>query len=196
MIYVLIPTTVDRRERLAKCVDALRASVCSEPFTICTYENKDGGFIAAIHKMLEGIDDNSLVFCIGDDVIVDKTCLHRLYEAYTNAPRTKMMQGVVCQPYDEFHNGAIVVNPFCQAWVMKRYQYKGYIHNYADVEFTEIIKERKMYLYVPDAIVEHVHHINNKAEFDQTYKDCSKFLDHDRGLYQSRKAAGFKPFNS
>lgn len=196
MINILIPTTKDRRERLAKCIEAIRASVCTEPITVSTYENADGGFIAAIHKMLEPLKDEAIVFCIGDDVIVDKNCLQELFNAFSSRKHmSKAGQSFVIQPFDEFHDGKISVNPFTEAWVMKRYQYKGYIHNYADVEFTELIKERKMYVYFPQAKVEHVHYLNKKAAFDKTYKGEAGFNDHDKNLFHKRAAAGFKPLN-
>ncbi len=197
MIHVLIPTTKNRRERLAKCVEAIRESVCTEPITISTYENADGGFIKAIHKMLEPLKDNAIVFCIGDDVIVSPDAIQKLFLEYRgkSLANTSPDLDPVIQPFDEFHNGVICVNPFTSARMMKLFQYKGYIHNYADVEFTELVKSHEQYTYVPEATVEHVHRINGKAPSDETYEKCGQFMDHDRELFIKRKAAGFMPRN-
>lgn len=190
MIYVLIPTTKGRRDRLAKCVELLKASVCSEPITICTYENSDGGFVPAIHKMLEGIKDDSYVFCIGDDCLVEPDCLQKLWDA------SRTFLGGCVQPLDRINKGEIAVAPFCPAILMKKYQFKGYMHNFCDVEFTTLIKEQGLYLYVPEAKVYHEHFHTDRKLYDATYDSCQRHWATDELLYHKRKAAGFEPKNT
>ena len=55
LLYILIPTTKSRRDRLAKCIQSIKDNV-SIPHAIVTYENSRGGFVPAIHDMLKGIN--------------------------------------------------------------------------------------------------------------------------------------------
>lgn len=192
MIYVCIPTTKERRERLAKCVASIHQHA-GTPHTIVTYENYREGFVAPVHKMLEGLKDDSLVWCIGDDTILtEPDTLKRLEEAFWRAfPNGDG----VANPDDGIQRGAIITMPLCQAITMRRYTYKGYFLNYADNEFTILMAGQGRYLYVPEVKVEHQHHVVGKAPRDETYSYAMTLFPADAQLFQERKARGFQPRN-
>jgi len=176
MIYILIPTTKERKERLAFCLEAVYKSKCKEPFTVCVYENSDGGWVKALWKMIEGI--NGLIFNIGDDVIIGPECIQKLFDSYKD--------GFLLQPYDQIQQGKICTNPFCHSDIIKEFLYDGYVHNFADTEMTERIKKLGRYLYVPEAITHHYHFTENKDLMDNTYKASQKYFKQDSELFDQR----------
>lgn len=192
MIYVCIPTTKERRERLAKCVASIHENA-GTPHAIITYENYREGFVGPIHKILEGLRDDALVWCIGDDTILtEPDTLKRLEETFRSIYPDG--DGVV-NPDDGIQRGAIITMPLCTALTMRRYTYKEYFLNCADNEFTMIMKDRGKYTYVPSVQVEHQHHIVGKAKKDETYSYALSLYPADTELFHKRKARGFLPRN-
>ena len=193
MIYICIPTTEERRTRLAKCIESIH-KFAGVPHCILTYENYREGFIAPIHKMLENLNGSTMVWCIGDDTILtEENTLGRLYEAY----KLKFgdTKGGVVNPDDGIQHGRIITMPLCTAYTMRKYTYKGYFLNFADNEFTEIMEKQGTYLYVPEVKVDHQHHSAGKAPADETYAYANTRYPADHGLYEIRKAKGFLPLN-
>jgi hypothetical protein len=182
MIYCIIPTTKERRQRLQKCIDSIRDSVCNEPITICSYENFDGGWVNATHKLIQDI--NGIVFLLGDDMVLDKDCIQELWNNYEN--------GFLLQPDEQHHRGNLAVSPFCHTDILKSYLFKGYKHLYADEELTEVMKAMGKYKPVLTAKLDHQHFSNNAAPLDETYKLSQSYFDHDRVLFNERKRNNFK----
>jgi hypothetical protein len=177
MVFVVIPTTKERRARLEKCIASLRENA-GMPFTLCIYENEPRGAIIAMHEMLEGI--TGLVWWIQDDVILtEPNTLKRLYDQYQS--------GVLC-PDDGIVHGEIITLPFCLAHWLKEFTFKGYYHNYADREFTDVMKKYNLYKYCPNIKVDHQHWVNGKAERDETYK--LQLNKNDKELYEKRISEG------
>ena len=188
MIYCLIPTTKERRERLQKCVDSIHLNT-KYPIAICTYENEEGcedvGWVKAVHKLLEGI--NGICFILGDDAIIAPDCIEKLYEAY--------QEGYLLQPYEQINKGTIATFPFCHSNILKQYIHKGYIHNYSDTELTEIMKQKGKYLYIPEAKVDHQHFVMDYKLLDNTYCATKQFLEKDKQIFEERKKNNFEPKN-
>lgn len=190
MLTVCIPTTAERRQRLAKCIESLH-KYAGVPFQVLTYENYQEGFVLPIHKMLATLKDGTPVWCIGDDtILIEPDTIKRLFEEW-------MIGGADCvvNPNDGIQNGTIITMPFCSALTMRKYTYTGYFLNYADNEFTEIMRSEGRYIYRSDIHVDHQHHVNGKAPVDGTYSYALTKFDDDRKLYQLRKARGFQPRN-
>lgn len=194
MIYICIPTTEERKDRLVKCVESLHKNA-GEKFVIATYQNKKEGFIGPIQNILSGLKDDTLVWCIGDDSVINqKDTLKLLKERFLK--EYPEMDGVV-QPDDGIQHGDIITMPFCTAKTMRDYTFKGYFLNFADNEFTEIMRdEMGKYTYCPEIKVDHEHWCNGKAEKDETYKHASSLFVQDRDLYNKRKANNFHPRNN
>lgn len=189
-VYVCIPTTAERRERLQKCIESIHQNA-GYPHIIVTYENLKEGFVKPIHRILEGI--TGLVWCIGDDTILtEPDTLKRLVDVFNSAFPNR--DGVV-NPNDGIQNGQIITMPLCTSETMKKYTYKGYFLNYADNEMTEILRAENKYAYCPSVNVEHQHWVNGKAKKDQTYEHAGTMWSHDEELYKSRKANNFQPRN-
>ena len=200
MIYVVIPTTKGRRVRLDECLKAVRASVCTEPITICLYENNDGGWVKALHNLLVGLYSDTIVFNIGDDVIIEPDCIQKLFDAFqknkddmsTLAMHDKPL---LLQPYEQVHEGRICTNPFCTADVIRKYLFKGYVHNYADNELTDRVIKEGRYVYVPEARTKHVHFELDAKLYDETYDLTQRFFLTDRDLFRQRNAEGYLTSN-
>lgn len=188
MIHILIPTTAERRDRLRECVDLIHENA-GYPHIISTYENYREGFITPIHKLLQDLKPETLVWCIGDDTRVrEPDTLKKLVEAFETAFPER--DGVV-NPNDGIQCGNIITMPLCTAHTMAAYTHKDYFLNYADNEFTIIMTAKGKYLYCPEVNVEHAHHVNKKAPLDDTYAHANTKVDDDRLLFEQRKATNF-----
>lgn len=185
LITILIPTTPERRERLAKCIDSIREHT-TQPYRLMIYENVGEGYVKAIHTLLEGVQ--GLVWCLNDDVVLKNNALkiltEKFYELYPH------WNGLL-QPKDGIQEGNVCTLPFCHSEIMKRFTFKGYHHNFADQEFTIIMNSAGLYTYVPEAEVEHMHWINGKAEKDVTYTDSQVLFEQDQKLFEERLKANF-----
>lgn len=185
-IIIAIPTTPERRERLQKTVESIREHT-TMPYILMIYENDYKGYVSAIHTLLDAID--GLVWCLNDDVILKNDALKILYDKFEELyPK---WNGLL-QPKDGIQEGAVCTLPFCHSRIMKQLTHKGYHHNFADQEFTIRMSSLGMYAYVPEAVVEHQHHINGKAPKDRTYSDSQILYEKDRELFTNRLKNGFK----
>lgn len=183
MIYILIPTTEERRERFRECVATLQ-HFAGVPFTVCSYENYREGFIKPIHTLLEDLKDDDIVWCIGDDTrLVEPDTLKRLVEKYR--------PGFIVQPDDGIQSGNIITMPLTDAKTMRDGTWPEYFLNYADTEFTIVATALGRYLYCPDIKVEHSHWRNGKAKRDSTYTFADEMCEKDAKLFEERKAFGF-----
>lgn len=66
-----------------------------------------------------------------------------------------------------------------------------YGHYYVDVETCRIAQGLGKFVYVPDALVEHLHPDWNKTLLDPTYLTNAAKMDADRVLFSRRAMAGF-----
>lgn len=179
MIYIIIPTTKERRERLNKCIESIRLN--NFPVTICIYEGEDGGYVRAVLNTLQGI--NGLCFILGDDAILDKDCIKTLYEKYESLDNKEEW---LLQPYEQIQKGNLATMPFCHSDIIKRYLFSGYKHNYSDTELTDRMLAMGRYLPVLEAKINH-EHFTCGAEIDETYKKNNATMEEDRLLYLKRK---------
>lgn len=179
-VYVCIPTTKERRPRLAECVDSI-LQYAGVPVVFATYENYREGFVRPIHTILDGIKEDQLVWCIGDDTrLVQPDTLKRLVEAYeAEYPEN---DGVV-QPDDGIQRGGIITMPLCSAKTMKENTHKDFFLNFADNIFTEVMTKKGKYKYCPEIVVEHHHWVNGKVKPDETYAFAQSKFEEDRQTY-------------
>ena len=185
---------------MEKCLQAVKDSVCSEPITICTYENLDGGWVKAFQNLIEGLSDHAVIFNIGDDVIIKPDCIQKLWDAFVVERDGMSSAGMydkplLLQPYEQVHRGNLCTNPFTEAWVIKKYLNKGYIHNFADNDLTGAVRLYGRYVYVPDAITEHVHFELDRNLYDKTYDMTQRHYFTDQALFHRRSKEKFLPFN-
>lgn len=187
LIYILIPTTPERKEKLALTLASIAENKL--PHVVCIYESEGEGGSIALFKMLQGI--NGLCFVLNDDMVIAPDCLEKLYFEWL---RKIPEEDVLLQPFDNINKGKLAVSPFCHSDVLKKYFYHGYIHCFADTELTEVLKAKGSYFYVPEAKMQHNHYkITNKN--DDTYQFSRDHHAVDRELYFKRKANGFEPKN-
>lgn len=189
MIHILIPTTLERRERLAECIATIH-EFAGVPHIISTYENYREGFVTPCHKLLVDLKPETMIWAIGDDTrLVEENTLGRLLDTYrANYPDN---DGVV-QPDDGIQNGQIITMPLCTAKTMlEKGIHLEFFLNYCDNLFTDLMKRDNKYTYCPEIKVEHHHHINGKAKKDETYTHAgTKFFEDQQTYYKLKKQLG------
>lgn len=62
----------------------------------------------------------------------------------------------------------------------------GYKHNYSDNELIETAAMRSCFLRLEDSIIEHLHWITGKGEYDETYQYADEMWDADKALFKER----------
>lgn len=183
MIYVVIPTTPGRRERLQKCLDALRKSTVSHCAVI--YENTDGGCVLAQRRAISGL--HGLIFFLNDDMIVEPECLGRLLESYLH--HFPAHDGI-CQPDDNYHAGGLATAPFGHSDTLRPFL-AHYTHYFWDTELTAVMQRAGKYVIVSDARLDHQHHTKGRSPLDETYERTGRNFEADREIFRRREAAGF-----
>ncbi len=189
MIHIIIPTTKERRQRLAECIETIH-EFAGVPHIISTYENYQEGFVTPCYKLVKDLHPDTMVWCIGDDTrLTEPDTLKRLLEVYNKIYPNK--DGVV-QPDDGIQNGQIITMPLCTAKTMlDRGLHLEFFLNYCDNLFTDIMARDRKYTYCPEIKVEHHHHINGKAKKDETYTYASsKFMEDQQTYYKLKKQMG------
>ncbi len=187
MVHCCIPTTKERRARLAECMASIN-DLAGTPVMFHIYENYREGFVQPLRKILQELPLDALVWCIGDDTrLTEKDTIKRLearfWAEYPNG------DGVV-QPDDGIQRGAIITMPLCTVETMYKYgTYDGFFLNFCDNLFTEVMEKKGKYTYCPEIHVEHQHHINKKAPMDDTYAFAQTKYAEDRELYFKLKAS-------
>jgi len=186
MIYIVIPTTPERRLETARLVQSVRENTMDMKHSILIYENNDGGWVPAVHNALEGI--NGFVVLLGSDVVVKSGWLSTLWQGFCVAFPNK---DGAAQPYDEINGGYLCQHPLAHSDTIKKYLYRGYIHNFSDNEMTDRLLAEFKYCYVPGSLIEHLHWVNGKALKDETYKTIMKSYEQDRQTYEQRRIGGY-----
>lgn len=187
MINILIPTTPDRRERLQKTLDSIKASNCNQEFNIIIDENEYEGYVKSVLKMLDRVEGFCMV--IPNDVEIWPSTIQALYNAYTEAfPNNDGL----CVYGDHHWDLNIFGLPFAHSRILKEIINPIYFHNFHDKEMCEIMRMRGKYLPVPQAQVWHRHYLWDKnALKDKTYEVGEASSKKDGELYMMRRAKNF-----
>ena len=127
MIYICIPTTPERRERLAELVQSIHENTKDMKYSIVVYENEDGGWVKAVHNMLQGID--GYVVLLGSDTVVTKYWLSNLWRGFWAA--FPCGDGVA-QPHDDINKGRLAQHPLGHSKTILKYLDTDFIHNFSD----------------------------------------------------------------
>lgn len=180
-VVVCIPTTPERRDRLATTVASL-AEYAGCRHVVMTYENTGEGYVKALHTLLGTLRLDTLVWCIADDVqLCEPNTLGRLVDAlYATYPKG---DGVV-NPDDGIQHGVIMTMPLCTVETLLHHYDTRFFHYFADTLFTDIMRKKNKYLYVPEVHVTHKHHVNGLAPKDHTYASTQTHYAKDAALYE------------
>lgn len=182
IIYIVIPTTKERRPRLRELLDSIDENTEGMKYAVVVYENDDGGWVPAVHNAIQGID--GYVVLLGSDVVVKKDWLKNLWDGFCRQFPNK---DGAAQPYDEINNGSLCQHPLAHSDTIRKYLDKDFIHNFSDNWMTEMLIADGKYLYVPNAIVEHKHFVNKKAKKDKTYEKVFSTYGRDQQVYIRKK---------
>lgn len=191
MITIAIPTTPERHKRLRELLDSIHEHTQDIEHRVLFFENNLGGWVPAVYKMLEGLNDEEYVILLGSDVVVEDKWLSTLW---THFIRTFPDGSGVAEPFNEFHHGSLCQHPLAKVKTIKQYLHVGYVHFYSDNEFHIRAVMEKKYLYVPEAKIEHRHALNGKAEMDSTYETVfnREQNEKDKALFYKRAETNFK----
>jgi hypothetical protein len=179
MIYVCIPTTPERTEKLARAIASIHKSTI--PHTICTYTSQGEGSVKGILKLLEGI--HGLVAWLDDDCEVTPDYLELLYNGLVKA--FPDFSGVA-YGYDEFHKDKLVARPLCHSSIIKKYLYSGYYAWFADTEFDYRLRQENRIVWVPEAKTIHHHYLKDPKLMDKTYQGIQNHSNADKALFYQR----------
>lgn len=178
MVKILIPTTPERFQRLTSCLHYLyqNTDLASTPFQVVIYPNRAGGVVKPYRELLESFGDD-LVVLLADDVIVGKGWLQALVDRYEEGH-------IVFADHGDKDELAC----FClgRANLMLQYYSEEYIHNFADKEFTEVLKEKGLLKYVPESRVVNFGHMRDGVFQDATYDLQTESYAKDRNTYERR----------
>ncbi len=191
-VYICVPTTKERRPRLQNLIESIRQSDYPN-LNIVIHEGVHPGWVSAMHATLEGIKDDALIMSLGDDNTIEvdtiSILVRKFLETFPN------LDGYA-QPYNQFQGDEITTAGLCRADMVKKYFFKGYVHNFSDNEFTEIIKSMGKHVYVPEAKVHHFHVSADASLQDETYASNQRTYQQDSELFHKRKANNFEPKNA
>lgn len=184
IVHILIPTTAERRERLARCIESIHENA-GYPHIISTYENYQEGFVTPCYKLLQDLQPDTMVWCIGDDTILtEPETLKRLMDIFVSYPD----EDIVVQPDDGIQHGNIITMPLCTAKTMLESGiHLEFFLNFCDNIFTEIMTKKGKYIYAPSVKVDHQHWVNKKAPHDNTYAYAQTRFEQDRENYYKKK---------
>ena len=182
MIYVLLPSTPQRENRLRITVESLKRSACDEKIEIITEISEGEGAVKPVHRMLKDID--GLVVGIGDDTLVDPNTIQELYKAYI---REFPNNDGVCAPIEK---DCVFLT---HSDMMKKYWYPGYFHLFVDREFFEIMYQKGKLYRVASAKAQHMHHSYGGMQNlnDETYAIAEAHREADGQLFVERMARNF-----
>jgi len=188
IIYVLIPTTKQRRQRLGELVASIQTHTENMRHCIVMYENSDGGWVPAIYNALAGISGYCAL--LGSDTLVEKDWLKNLWNAFI---RAFPAGDGVAEPFNEIHGDRLCQHPFAHTTTIKKYLYPGYTHWYSDNDFTDQARRDNKLIYVPTARIQHKHAAIGAAPWDETYETVydPKTVEKDRALYAARVASNY-----
>jgi len=185
LIYVLIPTTPDRRENLSKCLAALQEN--KFPHVVCIFENPRIGINKALETMWQGI--NGLMIILDDDRIVAPDFLEILYEKFITAFPNK---DGIAQFCEELNQQRLIGGGLAHTDFYKKNWPTCYFHNFADTEFTMIIQAWNLpYIWVHEAKTEHFHPYVGKSAIDATYQGAFDNYKKDEELFKDRSSHNF-----
>lgn len=181
MITLLLPSTPERKHKLAKAIDSVNRSVCNQPIEILTDISEEEGSVKPTLRLLEKAND--LVMWYNDDLTVESYTFQNLYDALMR--EFPKLDGIVLPVESDFF--------LCHASILREYLYPGYIHNYSDREIYDILSAEGRTHRVENAIIRHHHPIyeKNSRLLDRTYAWATGHREEDRILYEKRKAEGF-----
>lgn len=187
MIYVLIPTTPDREDRLQKAIASVKRSMCDQPIEIIVEYNNYEGMIKPLLRMVNRVD--GLAILITNDIEIMPSTIQELYNAYIkNFPDNDGLVG--------WGDGLIKLDemcfPFAHTKVLREIIHPAYFHNFADRDWTAVMKLRGKYLAVTRPLCTHNHYSRNPALKDKTYEVNESTSDADSLVYAQRKEKNFQ----
>ncbi len=188
--HILLPSPPDRRVRLLETIASIQENtdIALTPHSIVLYENDYIGFPNAILNMVHDI--NGFVFLGASDVIFGSGWLTKLWEKMDEHGHTSIIE-----PYNELWGGALIQHALMHSDIVKKYFNRHYFHYYCDNEMTDRVREDGIntFVYAPEALIEHRHFYNGKAQRDKCYEVATDPArnEKDRQTYLLRKAAGW-----
>lgn len=88
---------------------------------------------------------------------------------------------------DGLQNERLPTAPFWTADVIRAlgwYYPPQLVHLYADDYWLRLARDLGRCVYLPDVLIEHMHHSNGKAEKDESYAESETFTDRDREAFE------------
>lgn len=181
-------TTVAHRV-LFLCDPGDRAEVSAVQAEGAEHHFHPGGYAAKINHGVR-VTAESLVFLGADDL-----CFH---PGWFEAATARLTDSVhVVGVNDQLRRRRVhtthflVTRHYCELGTIDGQDgllFEGYHHWRIDDEFVATAKMRDAYDYAPNAVVEHLHHLNGKAPDDKTYRRGRARINQDNDLFTKRES--------
>ncbi len=145
------------------------------------------------HKINTGVanSDEPLIFTGAIDLAFDPLWL--------DACLVRIGHGAQVVGTNDLANGRTAAGHSTHTLVTRDYAARGlidgrpgllcedYLHEYCDDELVGTAKARGVYMHAADAVVEHLHPMAGKADWDDTYRAMRVRMRADRGLFNRRR---------
>lgn len=189
MISIIIP--VVREDRIGKLIQLIHknAGISADHYEIVTEVDRDRiGCPKMVARLVEQTNHEWVMF-LGDDTLPQRDFLKnalRAAERLTDG-------GLVCLN-DGIHKGEFATHWLAHKSLLEHtggeFFHTGYIHQFCDIELSDIAKEQNCYVYAHDAIIKHDHPFINGEEPDKFHQLATNAKTHliDRELYHKRRA--------
>lgn len=183
MIYILLPTTPVRSERLKGAIQSIKASICNQPIEIKLEVSQGEGALKPLLRLIDSTD--GICLCMSDDAVVAPDAIQILYDTYM---RVFPDQDGLCVPSDGITKGEVAGFFFAHTKTLAENIHRAYFHNFADRDLSNVMKIKGKYCAVPEAVITHTHYSQDKSLDDSTYQLNESHSDTDGAIFRERHA--------
>ncbi len=189
-VSIIIPTV--RPEKAIRCVEAIHENAGVSPEEYEIIREIDIGRVGCPRMVADLVSKSRYdwVMFLGDDTIPQSDFLKNAIDAIEYLPDGWGMVGL----NDGIHQDNFSTHWMCHKNMLEltggEFFHTGYIHQYCDVELTDIAKENGRFIFAENARLVHDHPLVTGKGFDNHYlKATSKDVHkQDRKLYFERRA--------
>lgn len=148
----------------------------------------DGGYARKINQAVKQTDA-PFVFAAADDLVWHEGWLDAAKQAMVDAKADVVGVNDLRPRPNQHATHFLMTREYAEAPTVDGGPgpfHEGYTHNFCDRELIDTARHRGAYVYAPDAIVEHKHHLDGQAEQDDTYKLGQSSFHEDKLRYRKR----------
>lgn len=167
-------------------LDSINASICDQPIEIKFEVSSGEGALKPLLRLIDSTD--GICLCMSDDAKVAPDAIQNLYNAYIES--FPNMDGL-CFPSDGLGDKDINGFFFAHSKTLQENIHRKYFHNFADRDLFEVMKRKKKFRFVGNALISHLHYSRDLSLDDATYKLAEENSSRDGDIFQERSQNNF-----